>query len=285
MAEFTSTVRIVTDTTATLPQAYIAAHPLVVVPQVINFGEETFLEEVNLSYSDFIRRLKSSSQLPKTAAPPPGELVRAYSEQLRKAKSVISIHPTGEASGTVRSAITAKETSLPDADIRIIDTRTIGANLAAMVMDAVEWSESGMSADEIEQRLRAMIPCARTYFLVATLEYLQKGGRIGGASALIGSALQIKPLLQIKDGKVDVFEKIRTHHRALERLEELVVEQCPRSPQAHLAVMHADAPETAARLVANLKHTLGVQDIPVFGLGAAITTHAGPGAVGVGFFV
>jgi DegV family protein with EDD domain len=280
----TQKVRIVTDTTATLPAEYIAAHPIEVVPQIINFGDETFLEEVNLSYAEFIRRLRQSSKLPKTAAPPPGELVKAYEKQLQFAPTVISIHPTSDASGTVRSAMTAKESSFPDADIRIIDTRTIGATLAAIVIDAVAWAENGLDADEIVRRINNMIPCAHIYFLVQTLEYLYKGGRIGGASALIGSMLQVKPILQIKDGRVEVLEKTRTPNRAFDRLEELVIEQCPRSPSAHLSVMHADDPAGAERLVADLKAALGVSDIPVYGVGAAITTHGGPGTIGVGFF-
>lgn len=278
-------VRIVTDTTATLPPEFVAAHPVEVVPQIINFGEESYLEEVELGYGDFIRRLKSSPVLPKTAAPPPGELVKAYTRQLEFAQTIISIHPTAEASGTVRSALTAKEMAFPDADIRIIDTRTIAANLAAMVIDAVEWAENGIEADEIVRRIQAMIPCGRIYFLVATLDYLRRGGRIGGAAALVASTLQVKPILEIKDGRVEALERVRTHHRALERLEQLVVAQCPRSPTAHLAVMHADDPENAARLVSDLKAAMGLADIPVYGVGAAITTHAGPGTLGVGFFV
>lgn len=278
------TVRIVTDTTATLPPEFVAAHPVEMVPQIINFGEESYLEEVELGYGEFIRRLKSSPVLPKTAAPPPGELVKAYARQLEFAQTVISIHPTAEASGTVRSAMTAKESAFPDADIRIIDTRTIAANLATMVMDAVEWAEDGVQADEIVRRIQTMIPCGRVYFLVATLDYLRRGGRIGGAAALVGSTLQIKPILEIKDGRVEALERVRTHQRALERLEQLVVAQCPRSPSSRLAVMHADNPEKAARLVSDLKDAMGLADIPVYGVGAAITTHAGPGTLGVGFF-
>lgn len=280
-----SRVRIVTDTMATLPADYVAAHPVQVVAQIINFGEESFLEETNLTYAEFLRRLKSSAQLPKTAAPPPGEFVSAYRTQLASAETILSIHPSAEVSGTVRSAMTAKNTEFAGADIRIVDTRTLGANLAVLVMLAEEWAEGGVDADEIVRRLDAMIPRGRIYFLVPTLEYLHKGGRIGGASSLIGSMLQIKPLLQIKDGQVQVLERVRTHSHAFERLEELVVEQCPRSETAHLSVMHADDPITARRLLSDLKTALGIPDIPIYGVGAAITTHGGPGTIGVGFFV
>jgi DegV family protein with EDD domain len=117
------------------------------------------------------------------------------------------------------------------------------------------------------------------------LEFLQKGGRIGGASALIGSALQIKPILEITNGRVEALEKVRTRHRAYERLKELVIDQCPRSPEAHLCVMHADDLDEAQRLAADLKSALGFEHVPIYSVGAAITTHAGPGTLAVGFFV
>ena len=277
-------VLIVTDTTAALPPEYIAAHPIEVVPQVVLFGEESFLEDVELAYPEFIRRLKASPQLPKTAAPPPGELVKAYGRQLAEARTILSIHPSAEVSGTVRSALTAKEDAFPDADIRVLDTRTVAGNLATLVMLAVDWAEAGAEAEEIIRRLQALIPRGRTYFLVVTLEYLQKGGHIGGAQALIAGALQIKPILQIKDGRVEALERVRTHHRALERLKELVIEQCPRSPDAHLCVMHADDLGEAQRLAGDLKSSLGLNHIPIYNVGAAITTHAGPGTLAVGFF-
>ena len=199
---------------------------------------------------------------------------------------MISIHPSIEVSGTVRSAETAKAEAFPDADIRIVDTRTIAGNLAMLVIAAIEWAEGGVSADEIVKRLHALIPRGRTYFLVATLEYLQKGGRIGGASALVGSALQIKPLLEIKDGRVEALERVRTYNHALDRLKQLVCEQCPRSPEARVSVMHANDLEAAQHLVKDLKGALNIDAaIPIYSLGAAITTHAGPGTLGVGFFV
>ncbi|MDE3089045.1 MAG: DegV family protein [Chloroflexota bacterium] len=280
----TPSIRIVTDTTATLPREFAAAHSIEIVSQIVLFGQESFREEINLSYAEFIRCLKASPQLPKTAAPEPGDLIDAYRRQLAHAQTILSIHPSSDISGTVRSAMTAKEDAFPDADIRILDTRTVGGTLAAMVIAAAEWAENGVTADEIMNRLNALIPRARTYFLVATLENLQKGGRIGGASALIGTALQIKPILELKDGKVAALEKVRTHHAARERLKQLVIEQCPRTPDARLSVMHADDLEAGQRLKSDLQTALGIGEIPLLSVGAAITTHAGPGTLGVGFF-
>lgn len=278
-------IRIVTDTTAVLPKEFTTAHHVEVVPQIILFGQESFQEEFELSYSEFIRRLRTSPELPKTAAPEPGLLIEAFKRQLAEAETVIALHPSTDVSGTVRSAITAKEEAFPDADIRILDTRTIGSNLASMVIDAVEWAESGVSADEIMSRLEAMIPRSRVYFLVATLEYLRKGGRIGGTSALVGGVLQIKPILQLKDGRVEPLEKVRTHHHALERLKELVIEQCPRSPGAHLSVMNADELDAAQKLAQELGSKLGFERVPIYNVGASITTHGGPGILAASFFV
>ena len=278
-------VRIVTDTTAVLPQEYTVAHHVEVVPQIILFGQESFQEDYELSYSEFIRRLRSASELPKTAAPEPRLLIEAFRRQLAEAETVIAMHPSTDVSGTVRSAITAKEEAFPKADIRVIDTRTVGSNLASMVIDAVEWAESGVSADEIMNRLQAMIPRSRIYFLVATLEYLRKCGRIGGASALVGSVLQIKPILQLKDGRVEPLEKVRTHRHALERLKELVIAQCPRTPGAHLSVMNADELEAARRLAEEFKSKLGFERVPIYNVGASITTHGGPGILAASFFV
>ena len=278
-------IRIVTDTTVNLPPGYAEAHHIEVVPQVIIFGEESFLEAYEISSAEFVRRLKTSSQLPKTAAPPPGEFVEAYRRQLAEADTIISIQPTTDASGTVRSAQTAKEESFPEADIRIIDTRTIGGGMGAMVMAATEWVEAGLGADEIVRRIQDMIPRSRTYFVIRTLEFLQRGGRIGGAAALMGSLLQIKPILEIRNGRVEVLEKVRAQNRAMSRMLELVAEQCPRSPEARLNVMQIDALEEGQRVVAELREALGIADIPLYELGAAITTHGGPGVVGVSFLV
>ena len=184
----------------------------------------------------------------------------------------------------MRSAQAAKQQWFPDADIRIVDTRTVAGCLGALVREAVAWAEQGLSADAIIERLQALIPRSRSYFVVPTLEYLQRGGRIGGAAALLGSVLQIKPILTLHDGRIEVLEKVRVLTRARSRLIELTTEQCPRSASSHLCVMHADVPEDGLRLAQELSLRLAVDLPPVYEVGAAITTHAGPGVLAVGFF-
>jgi DegV family protein with EDD domain len=276
-------IKIVTDTTAELARDYCRAHEIDVVPQIIRFGEETFLEGVEMDESEFLRRLKSSSTLPGTAAPAPGLFDTTYRQAAERGDPILSIHPSSDVSGTVASANVARGL-YPHANIRVIDMRTIAGCLGEAVKLAVEWRDAGLSVDDIETRLKALIPRSRTYFLVATLEYLQRNGRIGGASRLIGSVLQIKPILQLSDGHVEPLDKVRTYQKALERLKELVVAECPRTPDARLSVMHADVEADAAKLCDELRAALGIQEIPIYPIGPAITTHGGPGILAVGFF-
>ena len=276
-------IRLVTDTTAVLSREYCEQHGVVLIPQIIRFGNESYLESVEMDEPEFLRRLVSSPVLPATAAPSPGLFDGTFKRASETGDTVIAIHPSSDVSGTVPSAFTAKS-MYPGADIRILDMRTVGGCLAESVKLAVEWRDAGVSADDIVSRLQALIPRARTFFVVATLEYLHKNGRIGGAAKLIGSMLQIKPILQLADGHVEPFDKVRTHHKALERLKELVIAECPRSAEARLSVMHADAPTEANQLRDDLCKALDVCDIPLYSVGPAITTHAGPGTLAVGFF-
>ncbi len=278
-------VRIVTDSTAILPLDYVAEHDLRVAPQVILFGEDSFLENVTISSEEFYRRLRSSRTSPKTSAPPPGEFVKAYETELARAETVVSIHPTAELSGTVRSAETARQQWFAGADIRIIDTRTVAGCLGELVRQAVAWADQGMAADAIVAEVQRMAGRARSYFLVPTLEYLQRGGRIGGAAALLGSVLQVKPILEIHDGRVQVLERVRVLSRARERMLELTVDHCRRSLDPRLCVMHADVPSEALSLAEDLRRRLGGPLPPIYEVGAAIAIHAGPGVTAAGFFV
>jgi DegV family protein with EDD domain len=276
-------IHIVTDSTAGLPTALAQQHHIPIIPQVILFGDESYLEGVEMDHATFLRRLRAARDLPKTAAPPPGLFVEQFQRLAGPGNTVLCIHPSAELSGTVRSALTAAA-DFPDADIRVLDTRTIASPLAALVLLAAQWAGQGESADAIVARLQALIPRSHLYFLVDTLEYLQKGGRIGGAAALIGSVLQVKPILELRDGRVEPLERERTQRKALARLKELVLERAPHGPESHLSVLHAGVPEAAQALAVDLGQQLGIADVMVMDLTPAIVTHAGPGVLGVGFF-
>jgi len=276
-------VRVITDTTATLPAEVARRYDIPIIPQVINFGTQSFLEGIDIDNAGFLQRLKSLPDPPKTAAPPPELFVKEFQRLVPLGEPILCIHPTSEASGTVRSALLAKA-EFPNADIRVIDTRTIAAPLATMVTLAAEWAAAGESADSIETRINALIPRVRIYFVVATLEYLARGGRIGGATALLGSVLRIKPILCIRDGRVEKFEQERTKKRAVARLEELAVLECPRDGSGYLTALHAGVPTEGQALANDLATQFGLPQVPVLDMPPAIITHGGPGILGVSFF-
>jgi DegV family protein with EDD domain len=275
---------IVADTTCGLPRDMLAQRGVPLIPQVVMFGEESFHDDKELNTAAFLQKLKASKQLPKTAAPEPPLYYPIYEEAKRTGESVIVVAPTGKASGTVRSAQTAA-LEFPGVDIRVVDTLTISCNLGSLVLVADDMAKAGRSADEIVAKLNYLIPRGKIYFLVDTLEYLAKGGRIGGAKRLLAELLEIKPILQVKDGQVESFEQQRTKKRALARLVEVVAEQFISGEDAHLCVLQVEAEKEAEALVEELKTRVDVPNIPIYELPPAIVVHAGPKAMGVGFFV
>ena len=275
---------IVADTTCGLPRDLLAQRGIPVIPQIVMFGEDSFHDDKEMDTATFLQKLKTSKSLPKTSAPEPPLYFPIFKEAQEKGESVIVVAPTGKASGTVRSAQTAA-LEFPKLDVRVVDTLTISCNLASLVLLADDMAKAGESADAIVAKLDDMIPRGRIYFLVDTLEYLAKGGRIGGAKRLLAELLEIKPILQVKNGQVESFEQQRTRKRALARLVEVAAEQCPGGESAHLCVIQVEAESEAQSLAAELLSRVSVPQIPIYELPPAIVVHAGPRAMGVGFFV
>jgi DegV family protein with EDD domain len=275
---------IVADTTCGLPRKLLAERCIPLIPQIVTFGEQSYHDDKDLDTATFISKLKASPALPKTAAPEPSLYYPVYSEARKRGESVIVVAPTAKASGTVRSARIAAQ-DFQDVDIRIVDTQTISCNLGSLILIADDMAKAGRSADEIVAKLDDMIPRGQLYFLVDTLEYLAKGGRIGGAKKLLAELLEIKPILQVKDGQIEPFEQQRTKKRALARLVETVAESCTGGEDAHLCVLQVEAEQEAEALVEELKSKVPVSNIPIYDLPPAIVVHAGPKAMGVGFFI
>jgi len=275
---------IIADTTCGLPHDLLDQRGIPTIPQIVMFGEEAFHDDKDMDTAKFLQKLKASKTLPKTSAPEPPLYFPFFKQAQEKGESVVVVAPTSKASGTVRSAQTAAA-EFPKVDIRVVDTLTISCNLASLVLVADDMAKAGESADEIVAKLNDMIPRGRLYFLVDTLEYLAKGGRIGGAKRLLAELLEIKPILQMKDGQVESFEQLRTKKRALARLVEVVAEQCPGGESAHLCALQVEAEKDAEALVVELKSRVKVPQIPIYQLPPAIVVHAGPRAMGVGFFI
>jgi DegV family protein with EDD domain len=277
--------RVVTDTTCGLPFEMTRKLHIPMIPQIINFGEQSYREGIDIDFAGFMERLCDRQLLAKTAAPYVGDFIEAFSELTVTGESIVCIHPSSDVSGTVRSATVAKESYL-GADIRIIDTRTIAGPLGMIVLEADRLARSGADAEAIEARVQAMMRCARFYFLVDTLEFLRRGGRIGGAAALVGSLLQIKPILTFANGRVEQFERERTKKRALARLKQIVTDEAAHGDAAMPVVMHTGG-ETLAEareLAQELQDITGASSSMLMELVPAIVTHAGPGALAISFF-
>lgn len=276
-------VTIVADTTSSIPVPQAQELGIPYIPQIIVFGNETYRDDTEMDSKTFLKRLRESSNLPKTAAPPPALYHPIYEKYTQDGNTVVVLTPSADVSGTFRSAEVAAA-DFPGRDIRVVDTRTIGSGLASIVLEAHRWAKEGLDADTIIERVKDMSKRERVYFVVDTLEYLYKGGRIGGAKMLVGSLLQVKPILQFMNGRTEPVESQRTKRRAMARLRELVYSECPHHDGALLTIMHGDAEEEAQALVDEFKTQLGISSIRIYDLPPAILVHAGPGVIGVSYF-
>ncbi|MHC1784835.1 MAG: DegV family protein [Anaerolineaceae bacterium] len=276
-------IQIIADTTASLPLDQAKSLGIPYLPQIIIFGEESFRDDSEMDTDTFLIKLKASNTLPKTAAPAPELYHPYYAKYSGQGDTTIVITPSKDLSGTFRGAEIGAQ-DFPSADIRIIDSRTVAGGLGSLVLCADQWVKKGLTADEVVKNIEAMAKREKIFFLVDTLEYLYKGGRIGGAQALFGSILQVKPLLTLKDGRTEPVESQRTKKRALARLKEIIQTDCPRSPEAYLSVMYGEAEEEARQFAAELSALLGIKDIPIYRLPPAILVHAGPGSLAVSYF-
>ncbi len=279
-------VRIIADTTSSIPTEEARQKGIYYIPQIIIFGDESFRDDNEIDNKTFLAKLRASSVLPKTAAPPPELYKPIFEEVSARNEPMVIICPSAEVSGTVRSA-TVAALDFPKADIRIIDTLTLGSGLASIVLQAHQWAQQGMDVDTLVKNVENMSKRQRVYFLVDTLEYLHKGGRIGGAQALFGSLLQVKPILTLIDGKAQPSESQRTKQRALAKLIELVTSQYPREGNGYLTIMHGDSLDGAKKLAMTLADALSldVNSITIYDLPPAILTHAGPGVLAASFFI
>jgi DegV family protein with EDD domain len=277
-------ITIVADTLSclTVDEAKVLGIPY--IPQVIIIGDTSYKDDTEIDSKTFLEKLKTSPVLPKTAAPPPFLYNPVFEKYAAPGNTVIVISPPEGLSGTYRSATVASQ-DFPNADIRVIDTNIIASGLGNVVRQAKLWVDQGKTADEIITGIIEMSSRWRVYFVVDTLEYLHKGGRIGTAKALLGSLLQVKPILSLRDGAIFAAESQRTKKKAITRLQELVYKDCPKTLEGHLSIMHAGVELEAQALAEEMSQTLGINNIWVTEVPPAIVVHAGPGTIAAGFFI
>ena len=275
-------VRVITDSSCDLPTQLATELDIEVVPLSIRFGDEEFVDRRDLSPKEFWSRCSASPVLPATAAPPPGAFEDAFRRAANAgADGIVCLNLSSKLSATIQSAEVAAKAVQDDVPVRVIDSRSLTMSLGLMAASAARRAAEGASLDEVAAVVEDLIPRARTYAALDTLENLKKGGRIGGAQALLGSMLSIKPIIQVVDGEVEPESRQRTRTRALAYLIDKVKEQ---GTVESLAVMHGDAPDID-EFLDRLSALYPRDDIVVGDIGAVIGTHAGPRTIGVTFFV
>jgi DegV family protein with EDD domain len=274
-------IKIVTDSTAYLSEVTVMKHDIRVVPLCVHFGDQAFKEGLELSQEEFYARLKEAPELPTTSQPSAGEFHQVFADLADAGHDILTLTISSKLSGTWNSAMAAKE-MLPGANISVVDSLSTSVGLELMVQEAVSMAQNGADSQTIVSQMEAIRDKLRIFFVVDTLEYLAKGGRIGNAKAFLGTVLKVKPILVLEEGAIEPLEQVRSKRKAVARMLDLV-EDCvgDHAPQAKVAVTHALVPEEAQTLSQELVDRLGTTQPIVAELGPVIGAHTGPGVVGV----
>lgn len=274
-------VAVVTDSTAYLPPELVAEYDLTVVPLLVVLGGRSLAEGVDVTSDEVAAALVGHVPV-TTSRPAPALFAQAYRDLAAAgATGVVSIHLSGDLSGTVAGVRAAAAQVAPDVDVHVVDSRALGMGLGFPVLAAARAARAGRSAAEVAQVAARASHATHTWLYVDTLEYLRRGGRIGAAQALLGSALAVKPLLALVDGRLEPLERVRTTSRALDRLVELVAGRAGSQP-VDLAVHHLAAKDRADLVAERLGGAIpNVRSLLVAEVGAVVGAHAGPGLLAV----
>jgi DegV family protein with EDD domain len=275
-------VSVITDSTAYLPSSIIAEFDIKIIPLSVIWDGESYADNVDITPAEFYTRLAKSNTLPSTSQPSAAAFKSCFQEQLDQGKDVIAILISSGISGTVNSALQAQGEIGGDR-IAIIDSKTAAMATGLIVLTAARKAAEGASLAEVTETAINAQKHTEVVFAVDTLEFLHKGGRIGGAKRFLGSMLNIKPILEMKDGKIDSVDQVRTQKRALERLISLVREKSNDQKPLRLAVFHSNVPELAESLLKDAEAVLSPVESFVSELSPVIGTHVGPGTLAIAF--
>lgn len=278
MEKSSARVRVVTDSTSDLPSQLASDLGIVVVPLNVQFGEQVYQDGVNLSADDFYVKLKGSPTLPTTSQPSAGAFAQIYERLSSETQFILSLHISKKLSGTYHSAMLGKETTERDCHIEVIDSLQASMGLGLMAIAAARVAQAGAGLDELVGMLQQAIPRIHLFGVVDTLEYLHKGGRIGKAQALLGSLLKVKPIIGCQDGETCALGRVRTWHKALNRLSEMVMGF---RDIEELAIMRSDNSEEADAYMGRLKSLLPQTRFFRAQFGPVIGTYMGPGSLGI----
>jgi DegV family protein with EDD domain len=264
---------VVTDSTADLPDEWRARFGIEVVPLKVLFGSETFRDRVDMTDAQFFQRLAASSKLPTTSAPSPGEFAEVYQRLAKDYESCISIHIGAQLSATAEAARVGAQ-AVEGFKVEVIDSETVTMPMAFLCRTAAE----SPTLDEAVANVKARVPNCRVLALLDTLRYLEMGGRLSRAQAVIGTMLDLKPILLVKDREIKPVDRVRTKARAIGRMVDFFKAE---GAVEQVGVMHAQSPEEAGEIAARLREGLGGMEIAMGQIGCVLGTHVGPKAVAV----
>lgn len=272
--------KIVTDSTADLSKEQISKYAIKVVPITVTFGTESFADGVNLTAEEFYHRLTTGSILPKTSQPSPDAFWKVYEEIASEKDTILSIHISSKLSGTLNSVEVAAK--MVSAKVVPIDTLTASQGIGRSVLIAAEAAQKGMELNEILEVVNKSIASTFSVFAVDTLEFLQRNGRIGKAASLLGTLLQIRPILYADpEGMVAPYDKVRGRSQVIPSLVSAALKNVNPDQPVNLSVVHSGNEESAQKLLQELQNNYEIQDLHVGMVGPAIGAHIGPGAVGL----
>jgi DegV family protein with EDD domain len=275
-------VKIVTDSTAYIDPDVLKRLDITVVSLYINFPDETF-KETEVDHEYFYEKIAREGIIPTSSQPSGGEFHKAFSNILENDYDIVGIFISSELSGTFASAVVARQMIATEDDqerIELIDSRTTCMALGLAVIAAAQAARDGKDINDVRAAAWSVLNRVRFYFVLATLEYLQKGGRIGGAAALLGSILQIKPVLHLKDGKVEVFERARGSKASVERVLGLLEDDCHKFGLEKVVLHHVLCEDKVQDMAMLIRGRYGVE-VTLHPIGPVIGLHVGPGAFGI----
>ncbi len=273
-----SKIALVTDSTCDLPESVVKDKNITVIPLNVHFGEETFLDGIDLQSKEFFEKLSTSEIHPQTSQPSVGRFVETYNDLLKKHDSILSLHISSKLSATYNSALQAQK-EIGNENIKVIDSMNGTLGLGAIVHHIADLNQKGESFENLVKEAEKIIPNAIFMGLVPTLEYLAKGGRIGKARAFMGSLLKIKPILSAVDGEIQSVGKARTLIKGMD----FIVDEMKNRKISKLFIVHANHEERANLLKEKTKDLIDPKDVILAEFGPVVGTHLGPGAFGVGF--
>lgn len=278
-------IAVVTDSTAYLPPDVRERLGIPVIPLNLLWGEEVLKDGVDIDPPAFYQRLRTDKILPTTSQPSAGEFVDFFQQAAEEvgADTVVGVFISSELSGTVASAKMAKE-MLSGLRVEVVDSLSTSMGLGFQAMAAAEAARAGASLEEVVEAAQQVRYRLQVLFMVDTLEFLHRGGRIGGAQRFLGTALKIKPLLELEGGKIEALDQVRTKKKALVRLLDVALERRGGAPVPRAAVVHADAMEECLALRDEVQRVLEPEEIYVTEVSPVIGTHTGPGTLGVAFY-